>query len=265
MHTPFRHPLAIHAAGAVLGYRRNGQPIRVIAGGNGAGEGAAGTAPSGAGDGGQGDSGQGAASGQQAATGTPQQSAAAASDTGTATGADHAATIARLAKDLADARREAGAARVNAKQQAADQARADLAQQIGKALGLVKDDTPPDPAALTAQITAQTGRIGELEKDLRAKQVELAVRSAADKQQAKADALLDSRAFSKALADLDPEATDFTTQLDAAIKKAVDTNPNFRSAPQGGRSGADLTGGTGEATKERPKTLGAAISGHYQT
>ncbi|MGW3511184.1 hypothetical protein [Streptomyces sp. NPDC000994] len=39
---PFRHPLASHAAGAILGYRRDGRPIYAIAGGSGDG----GTAPS---------------------------------------------------------------------------------------------------------------------------------------------------------------------------------------------------------------------------
>lgn len=33
-HTPFRHPLATHPAGAVLGWRRNGAPIYAIAGGS---------------------------------------------------------------------------------------------------------------------------------------------------------------------------------------------------------------------------------------
>ncbi|MFB7461709.1 hypothetical protein [Streptomyces sp. NPDC056188] len=41
MFRPFRHPLASHAAGAILGYRRDGRPIYAIAGGNGDG----GTAP----------------------------------------------------------------------------------------------------------------------------------------------------------------------------------------------------------------------------
>lgn len=42
MHTPFQHPYATHPAGTVIGHRRNGQPIYVIAGGSD--EGAAGSA-----------------------------------------------------------------------------------------------------------------------------------------------------------------------------------------------------------------------------
>lgn len=237
-------------------------PVLYADGGDGAGDGSGST--------GGADAGQTAATGtadgqQTAGAGAGTQQAAAGQGAGGDASTDLTATVARLERDLAAARREAGAARVNAKTAAAEEARAELAQQIGKALGLVKDDTPPDPAKLAEAITAKDSRIGELEASLRAQQVESAVRAAADKQQAKPNVLLDSRAFSKVLAGLDPAATDFTTQLDDAIKKAVADNPSFRTAPQAGRSGADLTGGTGEATKERPKTLGAAISGHYQT
>ncbi|MFF3398250.1 hypothetical protein ACFYW6_07025 [Streptomyces sp. NPDC002659] len=57
MQHPFRHPLATHAAGTVLGRRRNGSPIYAIAGGNGEGEG-------GSGSGGQSNSGESGSSGQ---------------------------------------------------------------------------------------------------------------------------------------------------------------------------------------------------------
>jgi hypothetical protein len=259
MHAPFRHPLATHAAMTVLGHRRNGAPIYVIAGGNGEGEGDADTTSADTGQTGQ----QAQADGQKT---TQQSQQGAASTTAAQAGADEsAATIARLEKQLADARKEAGAARTNAKAAAADEARATLAQEIGKALGLVKDDTPPDPAELTKQIAAHTARVAELEAAARAKDVELAVHSLAEKHSAKVSALLDSRGFVQTIGQLDPADKDFTTQLDAAIKKAVEQNPSFRSAPQAGRSGADLAGGTGEATKPRSTSLGAAIRGHYGT
>jgi hypothetical protein len=261
MFTPFQHLLASHVAMTVLGYRRDGRPIYPIAGGNGEGEGATDTS-GGSADAGQ--TGQQAqADGQQTTTQTQQGTA---TTTAAQAGANEsAATIARLEKQLADARKEAGAARTNAKAQAADEARTALAQEIGKALGLVKDDTPPDPAELTKQIAAHTARVAELETAGRAKDIELAVHSLAEKHQAKVSALLDSRGFVKTIRQLDPADKDFTTQLDAAIKKAVADNPSFRSAPPAGRSGADLTGGTGEATKPRTTSLGAAIRGHYGT
>ncbi|NUK07470.1 hypothetical protein HRW18_05460 [Streptomyces lunaelactis] len=42
---PFKHPLSTHAAGTILGQRRNGSPIYAIAGGNGEGEGGSGGTP----------------------------------------------------------------------------------------------------------------------------------------------------------------------------------------------------------------------------
>jgi hypothetical protein len=239
-------------------------PVLYADGGDGAGDGSGST--------GGADAGQTAATGtgdgQQAAgtgVGTQQQAAGQGAGTGGDSGTDLAATVARLERELTAARREAGAARVNAKTAAAEEAKAELAQQIGKALGFVKDDGPPDPAKLAEAITAKDSRISELEASLRAQQVEAAVRAAADKQQAKPNALLDSRAFSKVLAGLDPAATDFTTQLDDAIKKAVADNSSFRIAPQAGRSGADLTSGTGETSKTRPTSLNAALRGLYST
>jgi hypothetical protein len=260
MHAPFRHPLATYPARAILGYRRDGRPIYPIAGGNGEGDGASGTA-----DGTGADAGQTGTDGQQQATSGSQQAAGQKPDAAGSkdSGADLAATVARLEKDLAAARKDAGAARVNAKQAAADEAKAELAQQIGKALGLVADDTPPDPAKLTEQITTQTSRITELEASLRAKDTELAVHSLAEKHQAKVGSLLDSRSFVKAIRELDPASKTFTTDLDAAIKQAVADNPTFRSVPQAGRSGPDLTGGTGETAKPRSTSLNAAIRGHF--
>lgn len=263
MHTPFRHPLATHAALTVLGYRRNGAPIYTIAGGSGEGEGTAGVSASGA-DAGQTGAQDGADGQQTAVTGTQQSAATSGQGAAKDTGPDLAATVARLEKDLAAARKDAGAARVNAKQAAAEEAKAELAQQIGKALGLVKEDGPPDPAELTKQITAHTARVAELEGAVRARDIELAVHSLAEKHSAKVSALLDSRSFVKATSALDPTAKDFTSQLDAAIKQAVTDNPQYRVQPQAGRSGADLTGGTGESsTKTRPTSLGVALRGHY--
>ncbi|MFG3349506.1 hypothetical protein ACGF1Z_31165 [Streptomyces sp. NPDC048018] len=231
-------------------------------------------------DGGDGDgsaSGTGAdTSGQQAADQGGQQSGQTDS-TGSASGQrsgntdakvggdDHTATIKRLEKDLADARKEAAKDRTTAKQQAADEARTALAQEIGKALGLVKADTPPDPAELAKAITEKDSTIAERDTQLRAKDVELAVWARAEKAGAKAGALLDSRAFVKTLAGLDPADKGFTTALDDAIKAAVKDNPGF-AAQQATRSGGDLSGGTGEGgAKKRSGSLAGAIASHYQT
>lgn len=111
-------------------------------------------------------------------------------------------------------RRENASDRTNAKASAADEARKELAQTIGKALGLV-DNEPVDPAALTKQLT---------ETQAQAKQaaLELAVyRSTPDA--GVANALLDSRTFLASVANIDPSDA---AAITAAVNEAVANNPN---------------------------------------
>ncbi|MFJ3097356.1 hypothetical protein [Streptomyces hydrogenans] len=185
--------------------------------------------------------------------------------TATTGGDDQAATVKRLEKELADARKEAAKDRTTAKQQAADEAVKALTEKLGKALGLVKDDVPPDPAALAKAIEQKDSALTERESALRAKDVELAVWARAEKAGAKASALLDSRSFTRSLADLDPTAKGFTTALDDAIKAAVKDNPAFAVQQPAVRSGGDLSGGTGESKTKRSGSLSGAVSHHYQT
>ncbi|ELP64160.1 hypothetical protein PV735_05315 [Streptomyces turgidiscabies] len=179
-------------------------------------------------------------------------------------GEDDAAKVKRLEKKLTDARAEAGKARTDAKKQAADDAVAALTKQLGKALGFVKDDAPPDPKALADAIAQKDTALSQKDASLRAKDVELAVWSRADKLKAKAGALLDSRSFVAAISELDPSDKGFQTDLDKAIKDAVDGNKAFAVTPPAGKSGADLSGGTGEgAAKQRGGSLSGAIANHY--
>ncbi|MEU3712912.1 hypothetical protein [Streptomyces catenulae] len=176
--------------------------------------------------------GQGPAdTGQQAPT-TP--AAPPAPPSGTGQDEAPSATIARLEQQLAAARRDAGKSRVTAKQTAADEARAELAQQIGRALGLVQDDAPPDPAALTQQLATE-------QQHARQTAVELAVFRTARDAGGDPDALLDSRAFAAALADVDP--TD-TAAVRAAVEAAVAANPKLAAqrAPGPSRAGAEFSG-----------------------
>ena len=115
-------------------------------------------------------------------------------------------------------RRENGANRTNAKQQAAQDARNELAQTIGKALGLVKDE-PVDPAELTKQLTTTQAAAQQA-------QVELAVFKAAG-DNADPLALLDSRTFLAKVKELDPSDTAAFT---AAIAEAVEQNPRLGKA-----------------------------------
>ena len=119
-------------------------------------------------------------------------------------------------------RKENGAARTTAKANAADEARNELAQTIGKALGLVEDESI-DPVQLTTQLT-------ESQALARQAKVELAVFRAATDTDADPAALLDSRTFLAKLADLDP--TD-SAAVTAAISEAVAVNPRLgKASPQ---------------------------------
>ncbi|MFF5972222.1 hypothetical protein ACFY7C_11955 [Streptomyces sp. NPDC012769] len=205
----------------------------------------------------------GSQSGQTDSTGSGTGQGA-GQQSGKGSAGDPAAEIERLKKDLADARKEAAKDRTTAKQQAADDAVKQLTEKLGKALGLVKEDTPPDPAALAKAIEQKDAALTEHAAQLRAKDIELAVWTRADKAGAKAAALLDSRSFLRAISGLDPTDKDFTSALDEAIKTAVKDNPGF-AAQQASRSGGDLSGGTGESRAKRSGSLSGAVSHHYQT
>lgn len=128
-----------------------------------------------------------------------------------------------LRAEIARLRRENGASRTNAKQQAAEEARTELAQQIGKALGLVEDETV-DPNVLTEQLTAS-------QQAARQAQVELAVFRAAAATEADPSALLDSRSFLEKVAEIDPSDADAFQQ---AITEVIAANPRLGKAPTPG-------------------------------
>lgn len=181
--------------------------------------------------------GGGSSTGQTSTGQTPGTGTSGGGQTGTGTTGDEdpAATIARLTKELADARADAGKARVNAKQQAADEARQALAQDIGKALGLIKDDGKADPAKLTEQLAAKAAA----ERDAL---VRLAVYDTAKDHGGNPAAINDSRTFLQKTATLDPTAPDFAAQVAAAAKEAVDANPTLKAAQVAAAGGVEFTG-----------------------
>ncbi|MFJ6074655.1 hypothetical protein ACIQFU_28145 [Streptomyces sp. NPDC093065] len=218
-------------------------PILYADGGQGTGEG---------GDGGQGTGQQGDPNGQPGGQDPTQQKPAEPPQQQPAEG-DEKTLPAWAQKALSDARAEAGKGRITAKQKAADEARTEIAQQIGKALGLVQDDGPPDPAKLTEQVADLSGQ-------LRAARSELAAYRAAGAEGANASRLLNSRSFVDKLAALDPTAEGFAEQLKKAITDEVATDPDlYRAAPAGPpRGGAEFQGApTGD---RKPATLTDAIA-----
>ena len=179
-----------------------------------------------------------------AAPGAPEPPAGASADEGSSFD-DLPEREQKAIKDLRRENQQLRAGRTQA-EQAAAAAQEELVQNIGKALGLVKDETP-DPEALVA---AATQREQEMTARARQAELQLAVLSNAPSKQA-ADLLLDSRAFMEKVAALDPAAADFASQVGAAISEAVAQNP-ARFATQAPVAPANTGGSThqGEAPKD---------------
>ncbi|MBB5081369.1 hypothetical protein [Nonomuraea endophytica] len=133
------------------------------------------------------------------------------------------------------------------------QAQKDLAQQIGKALGLVAEEEKSlDPQQVIEKLTAEkdsTAKERDAEKDRhRRALIELAVHRASTRLGADPDALLDSRSFLRNVRDMDPDGEGFSATLTGAIQKAVEDNPKFKAAGTSGppaKSGGEFTGGPG--------------------
>ncbi|GHA28704.1 hypothetical protein GCM10010372_30630 [Streptomyces tauricus] len=156
---------------------------------------------------------------------------------------DPAATIARLQKDLKAANADAGKARTTAKKQAADEARNEIVQELGKALGLIKDDkdAPLDPAALKAQVESATAAH-------KSTAIELAVYRGAGKAGVDPDAITDSRQFMASIQDLDPTDAGFAKAVAAAMKKAAEDNPKLKVQTAPKRTSSDFNGGAGSSS-----------------
>lgn len=156
--------------------------------------------------------------------------------------------------ELSKARREAGDSRAKAKQTAAEEARSELAQTIGKALGLVEDEKV-DPAKLTDQI-------GQLSGSLKSTQVELAVFKAAKEANADASALLDSRSFLEKVADVDPADT---ASITAAISEAVASNARFGLPTPGMRPNPAQGASASPPPSAGERVTAAEREGDYRT
>ncbi|WP_063023832.1 hypothetical protein [Nocardia niwae] len=177
--------------------------------------------------------------------------------------------VARLKKELEKARREAAANRVKgnekaeqAAKDAADAAQKALTEQIARTLGLIKDDTPPDPADLLAQAQERERQIAQ-ERDtaaerLRAYERKDALTAAASKVDGDLASLLDSRSVNAAIEKLDTTADDFAAQVEAIVSAAVENNPKLKKAPAQAaapRSGGDMSGGNASPNSTGEKDI----------
>ncbi|WP_369377652.1 hypothetical protein [Streptomyces sp. cg36] len=227
-HTPDDTSLPLHprTGEAALGFRRDGRPIWPIKGGSGEG-------------------------GDPAALPAGDPAPAPNTDPGTppAPAGDPAAE------------QQLAAATQQAEQAAAerDELRAAL-DAVTKALHPDGAEAEQDPAKLAAAVAERDKQLDQVAAELRTVRVELAAHKAASEQGARADRLLNSRAFLTAVGDLDPGDKGFDAALAAAIKSAVDADPDlYRAAPTGpARGGAEFNGApTGE---RKPATLHDAIA-----
>lgn len=274
MHSTY-HPSM--APGAIIGYRKNGAPIRLIAGGSGEGDGDGTTTSQDGGDAGTGQTSTGDQAGGQEPPVTTTSTGAA---TATAGDGDQTAKVIeairgdykaertkrqQLEKDLAAIR--------DAQVQRDDETKArNLA--LAKALGLQVDETP-DPEKLAAELAAErkakqdaidasTARERELT-------VELNLMRQAAKHGANPELLADSRTFMAKVAKLDPSSDSFGDDLGDAIKTAVEANPAYKlaqatapakpAASDGQGDGAGSSGGNGSKTTAPPARSGGEHNG----
>ncbi|MFC9679999.1 hypothetical protein ACFTZL_09575, partial [Streptomyces sp. NPDC056948] len=134
---------------------------------------------------------------------------------------------------------------VEAKDQAAKEARDSLAKELAKFLDPDRDEkeAPPDPEKLMGQIT-------EEREAHRGTSIELAIYKGASKHGADPGELADSRSFMAKLAKLDPSDEGFAKKVGDFIKKAVEDNPKLKAASAApDRTSSDFNGGAGGSSE----------------
>lgn len=169
--------------------------------------------------------------------------------------ADQTADIARLTKELEAARAEAAKSRVNAKEQAAKDARAELLRQLsGDA------EQPLTPEQLQQQLADARNTGTAAQQAAAAAAIELSVYRTAQRLGADAERLLDSRQFCDQVDAIDVDPTDsaaFTAAVTERVNAALAANPSLR-AMAAGRSGGDFGGGSGNAPLDIDQQIEAA-------
>ncbi|MBK3573183.1 hypothetical protein JHN63_04965 [Streptomyces sp. MBT65] len=208
MQIPFKHPLATHAAGTVLGRRRDGSPIYAIAEGSGEAEGGSGSGESNAGEGNQGSTGDGGTSGGNSGQ---QNGAEGQGGTGSGTEPDwksESRKWEKRAKDNSDAADEL--ARLKASQMNDQEKAVSAAKKRGRTAAAIEHGKELASARFEAAVTRAGVDLGE------------------------AAELIDTARFVDKDGKVDSDA------ITAAVKKLS------KLAPKGaGRSGGDMGGGGG--------------------
>jgi hypothetical protein len=210
--------------GAIIGYRKNGAPIRLIAGASEtppeppAGDPAPPPAPA-------------------ADPSPPAQDPAPAGGQEPPAPSAEATSVEQLPpwaqKLVRDTRNEAALHRTKAKERedALTALEAKSQQQldgIAKALGLKPEEATPEQ--IMAERDAANAKASANEARAREAAVELAVFRASAAAQVNGNALLDSRSFVATLAGLNPAAADFGQRVNDAITAATEAHPEWKTA-----------------------------------
>jgi hypothetical protein len=220
--------------GAIIGYRKDGRPIRLIGGAsepvppapaNGAPDPAQPPAPS-------------APPAAPAAPPAPAPAANAEPGGQPQQGGQQPGSVDDLPgwaqKTIRELRSESAASRTKAKEQADALAAFQATHQtqldgIARALGLKPEDATPEQL-MAARDAANADRDAERAR-ARAAQVELAAYRAAAISGADPVKLLDSRAFVATLDGLDPSSDGFAQTVADRVATAIESNPSWRLAP----------------------------------
>jgi hypothetical protein len=224
------------APGALLGHRKNGAPIRLIAGGSQpAGEPAPAPAAPATGD---------PATPPPAAPPTPPP----------ATGAGDVDWKAEAEKWKVLARKHEDRAKGNA-------TNSENLAKVAAALGIEVGDKP-DPAKLAEQVKQAQADHENARSEAAAARIELQVHRTAVRLGAHADRLLDSRSFCDAIDALDPkDPSELPALIEAKIGDALKKDPSLRAGQAPARSGGEMP--PPNNGQPRPTSLRAAIGAHY--
>ena len=162
--------------------------------------------------------------------------------------------IARLEATLASVRDDSARKRLNAKEQAAADRESEVTNRILQALGLGKDgEKVVNADELLAKLTAEQAKNKSL-------QMREAVRDAVS-DATEAGRLLKNTDFLSAIEGLEPGDS---TGIKKAVTDTLTANPWLKSAPGAqGKSGTDMSGGTGDGAKAKAATLEQAIQARY--
>ncbi|QWS68125.1 scaffolding protein [Gordonia phage VanLee] len=158
-----------------------------------------------------------------------------------------------LRRQNAKTRKDAKAQATKAAEEAAERARDEFARDLFGALGLGDDEEEVDADEL---VRLANEREAASTKRLRDYQVKDAINDAARTSGADVDLLVPFLRGKNMLDDLDPDDEDFAETVAELVETAVSRNPKLKAdSPIARRSGGDMTAGTGEPKKKKPRTI----------